>query len=234
MMDNNHDALVLVFTRNAFYRRLHFLALATFVLSLFVIGTLIGVIIFLTKNPTRPLFFATDSVGRLIKIIPVDQPNMTTEEVAAWTIEAIQAAFSYSHVNFRAELQSAQKYFTNYGWTNYMQALIAKNILNSNPNESALLQRKWIVIGQVVSQPKLITQGLLGGAYAWKFEIPVLMTYWSPPYDDKSKFLNSLQVTVIVQRQPILQSYKGLGIVQVITRFATANQIPDLSTAPPG
>jgi len=199
-------------------------------LTLAVIGILISVLAFLVRNPTNPLYFAADNVGRLIEVVPVSQPNMSTEQVTAWTIEAVQAAYSYDYVNYRGQLQNAQKYFTSYGWKNYMNALTLSN------NLIALQQRKQIVIARVVEKPKLVTQGLLSGAYAWKFEIPVLVTYWQPPFDDKSKYSNALIVSIIVQRQPILQSYKGLGALQIIARLATtpSTQPQQLSDTPTG
>lgn len=227
-MKNGTDALMMVFSRNAFYKRLHYLILAAFALSVLVIAILLSVIIFLIKNPTRPLYFATDNVGRLIQIIPVNQPNMTADQVAAWVTEAVQATLSYDFVNFHSQVQSAQKYFTDYGWSNYMKALTASN------NLLGLAQNKWVIIAQIFDRPKIITQGLLSGAYAYKFEMPVLLTYWYPPYDDNSKRTNALQVSVIVQRRPILQSYKGLGIVQLIANLVTSDQSQSISGEAPG
>lgn len=227
MVEN--DALVLVLKRNRFYRRQYFLALGAYVLSVLVIIVLMGALIFLKRNPTLPLYFATDSIGRLIQVIPVDQPNMTINEVMQWATEAVETTYSYDYVNYHYQLQSAQKYFTNYGWSNYIKALNASN------NVVALKERKMIVIAHVVGKPKILAQGILSGAYAWKFSMPVLISYSLPPYDDKSKFTNPLTVTLIVQRQPILQSYKGLGIVQIIGSMAAGSDQPqELSNTPSG
>jgi len=210
------DALVLVLTRNAFYKRLYYLILSVFLLSLLVIGILIGMLTFLIRHPIQPLYFVADHIGRLMPTVPVSEPNMTTAEVVAWTIEAIQSAYSYNYVNYRAQLQNAQKYFTNYGWQEYMKALTASNNLNG------VAQRKMVVLATVIDQPKLDIAGILGGAYAWRFEMPMLVTYLLPPYDGSNQFSNPLQVSVIVQRRPALQSYKGLGIVQIIGSMASA------------
>ncbi|SRR5579883_241009 len=227
---NAQDPLSIIFSRNAFYKRLHYLMLAAFALSLLVNGFLIWVLYFLIKNPFQPVYFATDPVGRLIPIIPVNQPNMTVNEAASLAVEAVQAAYSYDYVNYRTQLQQAQRYFTTYGWTNYMKALTQANSL------LALTQRKQIVIAQVVSSPRLIAEGILGSAYAWKFDMPILVTYWEPPYDASSKVLNALDVSIIMQRQPILQSYRGVGILQLIATFATTGptQPQEISSAPTG
>lgn len=229
MMDS-HDALVLIFARNAFYKRLHYLALSALALTIVVIGLLMWVFYFLVKNPPHPLYFATDRIGRLIEIIPVTEPNMTIEGVMTWATNAVQKAYSYDYVNYRSQLQSAQRYFTPYGWSNYMKALTGSN------NLLALTQRKQIVIAQVIGQPKVIAQGMLGGAYAWKLEMPLLVTYWEPLYDEQSKFLNALTATVIIQRKPILQSDKGLAILQLVANMAAApsNQPQEISNTPTG
>ena len=223
------DALVLVHLRNDFYKTKYYLTLIVYILSLIVIAFLIGVLVFLLKNPTRPLYFATDSVGRLIKDLPVSQPNMTTDQASAWAVEAVEAANSYDYFGYRSELQEAQKYFTNYGWRNYMASLTANN------NLLALTQRKMVVVAKVVNKPKLVVEGLLGSAYAWKFQMPVLVSYKLPPFDDKpqSHFENALRVTVVMQRQPILQSYKGVGIVQLIETLEAAPVSQNLASPPP-
>src|SRR5262245_29433964 len=120
---SSNDALVLILSRNAFYRRLYILALAATALNLVVICMLGASLGYLLKNPVRPLYFAADEVGRLIQIVPVNVPNMSTEEVTKWTVDAVQAAYSYDYINYRAQLQSVEKYFTRYGWGKYMQAL---------------------------------------------------------------------------------------------------------------
>jgi len=224
------DALVLVHLRNDFYRTKYLLALVVYGLGLVVVAFLISVIVFLVKNPTRPLYFPTDDVGRLIQEIPLSQPGMTTDQASAWAIEAVEASHSYDYFSYRGELQDAQKYFTNYGWRNYMQSLTASN------NLLALTQRKMIVIAKVVDKPKLVVEGLLSGAYAWKFQMPVLVSYKLPPFDDapQSHFENALTVTVLVQRQKVLQSYKGLGILQMVETLSSSPGLQNLAVPPAG
>lgn len=86
---NGKDALVLIFERNAFYKRLHYLAIGVFVLCLAIIAILTFVAIHLYRHPTQPLFFATDEVTHLIQVVPVDTPNMATVDVLKWASEAV-------------------------------------------------------------------------------------------------------------------------------------------------
>ena len=211
------DALVMVDLRNTFYRKKFRFSLGLYVLSIMVNIFLVGIIFYVTDHPVEALYFPADRIGRLVRVVPLHEPNMTLQDVTAWTIEAVEAAYSYDFINYHGQLQNAQKYFTGYGWRNYMRALSASN------NFKALTERKFVVVAKVVEAPRLLNQGIVGGAQAWKFQMPVLVTYLMPPFDDKSKFSNPLILTVIVQRQNVLQSYKGLGILQVIANIASGS-----------
>jgi intracellular multiplication protein IcmL len=226
------DALTLIYRRNEFYRNKYHLVLAVCGLCLVMIVMLIGMLVYVVKRPPSPLYFVTDKAGRFIQDIPVQQPNMSTPEVAEWAVEAVEAAYSYDFVNYHYQLQAAQKYFTDYGWREYMKGLDQSN------NLVALKERRQIVLAKVVSPPKLLGEGPMANQaknYAWQFEMPVLVTYMTPPYDDvsgKSKNENALDITVLIMRESVLTSYKGLGVVQLIGTFATAAPQTQTLTAP--
>lgn len=206
--------LEMVFERNAFYRHQYFLALLAFVLSMIANIVLICVLAYVIRHPTAPIYFAADEVGRLIQVVPVDQPNMSDDDVEAWAMKVASETYSYNYVNYRTQLQEVQRYYTTYGWGQYMKALQSSN------NLVALTNRQMIQTAVPVVKPTMLAKGMLGGAYAWKFKMPMLVTYWMPPYNDQSKFSNALEVTIIVQRQPILQSDHGLGVLQIIGSMA--------------
>src|SRR6185312_10643 len=120
-----NDALVMVHMRNAFYRGKFRFALALYILSLIANAVLIGMIIYLWKHPTEPLYFPADKIGRLLEVVPLQDPNMSIQDVTNWAVEAVEATYSYDFMNYHEQLQSAQKYFTDYGWRNYIKALSA-------------------------------------------------------------------------------------------------------------
>jgi len=227
MQSHFDDAMQMVQLRNQFYQKKFYYSLGIFILMLIMAGILIGALVYLIKHPTRPVYFVADEVGRLMYEVPLSQPAMSLEEVTAWTVDAVETANTFNYINYRAQLQGSEKYFTQYGWQEYMKALQASNNLLS------LEPRRMIFLAKVVQPPQLITQGILGGAYAYKFEMPVLISYLTPPYDNvlgKSRFDNAFVVDIIVQRQKILSSYKGLGIVQLI--MSAPQQVPQRSVMP--
>lgn len=221
------DALKIILERNNFYRRQYLLVLSAVLLAILAIIVLLGVLYYLHRHPRQTFYFAVDNTGHLIEDIPVNKMNMTMDELLAWTVKAVELVNSFDYINYRTQLQEARKFFNDYGWANYKKSLDAAN------NLTAIIQRRIISIARVVGKPKIVKVGLLYGAYAWRMEMPLLITYWLPPYDNKSKFSNSLQVVVAIQRQPILESYEGLSIVQLIeSSAAITNQDQQITNSP--
>lgn len=212
----NKDALVLIHERNQFYQKKYRIFLGFFCLSLLLIGILSGFIIYLVKEPAHPYYFATDAIGRLIIEPPLTEPNFSLAEISLWATKAVERAYSYDYINYRAQLQKAQNYFTDYGWQNFMKALQLSN------NLLAVINRKQVVIAKVIEPPVLLHEGVLGGSYAWKLQLRLLITYLYPPYDNKPEntVRNALNVIVIITRQNILTSADGLGIMQLISNSA--------------
>jgi intracellular multiplication protein IcmL len=213
-MPNKDDALFLIHSRNAFYKRKYHFLSGVAALALIIIAVLAGILHRLMVSPTHPIYFATDKIGKLIQQIPLTELNMSKEELLLWAVEAVQGANTYDYINYRQQLQNAQKYFTSYGWHTYMQGLAASN------NLVGLTQRKMIQVTKVVDAPKIIFEGRVAGRRAYKIEMPILMTFYKPPYADKDKFQDAYTATIIVQRQDVLDSYGGLGIIQIIITAA--------------
>lgn len=209
------DALEKVILRNQFYKRQFYLSLSMFGLSFILVISLFWMMLSLMRNPVRPAYFAVDEIGRLIHEVPLNKPNMDLNAVKAWVSHALEDAYSYDFVNYRGQLQNAQRYFTEFGWRSYMAALRNNNSIN------VVSSNKYVFKSRVVDSPKLIEEGLLGSTYAWKFQVPVLVTYWKPPYTDRDKFFNPLTFIVLVQRRPTLQADHGLGILQIYADFST-------------
>lgn len=209
------NALIMIVLRQLFYLQQFRLVVGALLLNILLNISLVGMLTYFIKHPVHPVYFSTDSIGRLLVDTPLRRPNMSMNDVTAWVTKAVEAAYSYDFVNYRKQFQSAQKYFTDYGWRQYMKSLEASN------NLLALNQHKMVVSAKVVAAPKVVVQGIMGNSYAWAFEMPMLVTYWEPPYEEKNKYSNPLLVSVTVVRQKLFESDHGLGIVQIIANIAT-------------
>lgn len=205
------EALVLVQLRNAFFKKKFHFVLGIYVLSLVIIGVLIAMVIYLKASQAEPRYFVADELGRLMRDIPLSELNMSSDELIEWTVKAVESANSFDFVNYRRQLQDAQKYFIDNSWATYMRELtISDNLL-------ALKNRRWVFVAKVVAKPTLITEGILSGVRAFKFEMPLLVTYLKPPsYDVKNSTSNAFVVTVIIIRKNLLESYRGLAVYSMV------------------
>jgi len=215
-IEQETDALVLIALRNTCYQaRMHFV-LFLWILSMFGIFILAGIAIYLIKHPTQPFFFPADNAGRLMQEVPLNQSLLSDQAVGNWAVKAVEAAYSFDFIRYHSELQTAEQYFTENGWRDYMDGLTASN------NLLGLTERKMIITARVIDAPTLIKKGFNKfGVLAWRFEMHVLMTTYQPPYDEHSKSQNPWVVTVVVVRQDLLQNGDGLGVVQMNAAPAT-------------
>jgi len=213
-----YDVLTLVLKRNAYYRKIYLFALGAWVLGLIVIIGLAFILTVIVREPRSPIYFPADVAGHLIDEMPLNQPNLTIDATKQWVSDAVEASSTFNFVNYRSQLQNVSRYFTDHGWITFKKALDVEGTIQ------AVTQRRWIMTAHVSGEVTTVQQGLLNGRYAWKFTMPILVTTWSPPYTPQTRGLTPLKVTVIVQRQPLLQSDQGLGIVQYYSYNAASEQ----------
>lgn len=209
MADEQVSAIEAVIARNKFYKdsyRLVTIALMACVLILFM---LIGTIIYLINHPPAPRYFATTNDGRIMQIVPLEQPNLTQSQLLQWANTAAIAAYTYSFSNWRKQLQALSDYFTPEGWQQFITALNASN------NLDAVRSKKLIVSAETTGPAVLVKEGLFHDRYTWKVQVPLLVTYQGGSGD--SQFTQqSLLITMVITRLPTLTSMRGVGVIQLI------------------
>lgn len=196
-----------VVARNEFYRDGYRLALRVAVIQTFIIFGLIGAMFFIIAvHQPENRYFATTEDGRLIPMVPLSEPNLSTPALLAWTAQAASETMSFSFSNYRRNLQQSSRYFTKEGWESFslalQQAQIIKSVEENNQEVSAVPR----------GAPVLKFGGVVGGQYQWQVQIPMILTYVS---GSKSRSENLL-ITIVVVRVPRLESPNGVGIAQWI------------------
>lgn len=201
--------LDLVMLRNNFYRD-NFRRLMVFCLLLLaLIGALCGYIYYQEQNKPKPQYFATTHDGKLIKLLPLNQPNLTTNALLQWAVEAATAAYTFNFVDYRKRLQDVRIYFTKLGYQNFLQAL------TDSRNLEAVKSKKLVVSAVPTGAPVVLREGVTSsGFYAWQVQFPMLLTYQSA-----SDLINqNIMVTMLITRVPTLESAKGIGIASFVVR----------------
>lgn len=201
------DALTKITLRNTFYRDGQHKLIAVFLVSVIANIMLAALLIYIITHPPTPKYFATSSSGRITPLFALNEPNTSDNAVVQWSSVATMAAYSYNFVNYRTELEAASGFFTGAGWDQFMAALRDSN------NLDAVKSKKLVVSAVVTGAPVILKKGLLSDRYAWRIQMPLLVTYQSA-----SEFTQqNLNVTLLVTRIDTLNSPTGIGIAQFIS-----------------
>ena len=198
------DALKLVQLRNNFYRDNYRRVLGALMLMLFINIALVGLLAYSFTRTHEAQYFATSSDGRITQLHPLSQAVVSTSALLQWANQAAVVAYTYNFVNYRKQLQEASEFFTPEGWRNFEVAL------KGSRNLETVLARKLVVTAVATGAPVVLDQGVIGGRYAWKVQMPLLVTYQS----SSTTYQQTLTITMVITRVPILNVPKGIAIAQ--------------------
>lgn len=200
------NSVELVRLRNNFYRDNYRRVMKLlFVLSVIIVFLLV-VIGYLLKNQPTPKYFATTQSGRIIQVIPLNDPMVSSEALLNWASQIATAAYSYSFVDYREKIQALEPSFTGNGWQEFLRRL------KESGNIEAIEQRRMIVSAVVASTPIIVHQGMLDGRYAWKVQVPISATFVVGGKQVPRGYL----VTMTIIRVPTLQNVNGVAVAQFI------------------
>ncbi len=198
------SALELVHLRNNFYRdnyrRVLFILLLMVVINL----GLLGFIVYQAAHAPKPKFFATTADGKLIAIKPLTMPVVSAAALRQWANRAAVASYTYDFVHYRSQLEDASEYFTPTGWRSFEKSL------QSSRNLTTVLSKKLVVGAVATGAPVILDQAVIGGRYAWKVSMPLLVTYQSA----SMRIQQPLVINMVITRVPTENYPQGIAIAQ--------------------
>lgn len=196
-----------VVIRNEFYRDGYRNLLKIAVMQAVTILALIGAMYYVIKvNTPQNMYFATTEDGRLMPMVPLGQPNLSTPALMSWVAQSTTEVMTFGFNDYRRRLQESSRNFTRRGWESFTQALQRSRIIEM------VEVNQQLITAAPKGAPILQSEGLVAGRYHWVVQIPLILTYRSG-----SKTSNTtLLVTVTVVRVPRLESSNGIGIEQWI------------------
>lgn len=203
--DNGRLGTVMI--RNEFYRDGYRSILKLAVFQSVVIIGLIAVVFFVihTHQPENR-YFATTEDGRLIPMVALNQPNLSTPALMSWVAQASTEVMTFGFNDYRRRLQQSSKNFTRRGWESFTQALQRSRIIEM------VEANQQVVTAAPQGAPVLQSEGLVQGRYQWVVQIPMVLSYQSGSRTRR----DSILVTVVVVRVSRLESAHGVGIEQWI------------------
>lgn len=194
-----------VVVRNEFYRdgyrALLKLCILLSLITVFLILAIFGII-----NSRKPenRYFATTEDGRLIPMVALSQPNLSTPALMSWVAQATTEVMTFGFNDYRRRLQESSRNFTRRGWESFTQALTKSRIIES------VEQGQQVVTAVPAGAPVLKSEGLVAGRYQWVVQIPLTLSYQA----GANRRAQNMLATVVIVRVPRLESSNGVGIDQ--------------------
>ncbi|MFA6279435.1 MAG: DotI/IcmL/TraM family protein [Bdellovibrionales bacterium] len=201
------DAVSTVLSRNVFYRDgYRLLVRISLVQSLSIVLLIAAIIAMLLSMETRRIYFATTSDGRIINIVPLNEPYRSRGDVVAWAAGRAQEVMRFGYNDFRQRLQASSTNFTATGWESFTKAMREARILE------AIEARKLTVSMQIEAAPEVKKALDNQGVYTWYLQFPVSIKF------DGQETPAPIQATLVLQivRVSTLQSPEGISIEQWI------------------
>lgn len=196
-----------VIVRNEFYRDGYRTLLRLCTLMGIVILGLLGAMYFVIhSHQPENRYFATTEDGRLVPMVPMNEPNLSTPALMSWVAQASTEVMTFGFNDYRRRLQEASRNFTRRGWESFTQALQRSRIVEM------VEANQQVVTAAPEGAPIIRSEGLVAGRYQWTIELPMVVRYQS---GNKSRS-DRLLVTLVVVRVPRLESANGVGIEQWI------------------
>ncbi|MCB1563422.1 MAG: type IVB secretion system apparatus protein IcmL/DotI [Alphaproteobacteria bacterium] len=196
-----------VVVRNEFYRDgYRSLLRLTFIMGLTILGLLAAIFFVIQTNQPENRYFATTEDGRLVPMVPLSEPNLSTPALMSWVAQACTEVMTFGFNDYRRRLQEASRNFTRRGWESFTLALQRSRIIDM------VEANQQVVSAAPQGAPILESEGMVAGRYQWVVQIPMTLTYQS---GDRQKS-DSLLITVVIVRVPRLESPNGIGIEQWI------------------
>jgi intracellular multiplication protein IcmL len=160
-----------------------------------------GVVFLQVFNRPLPPYYAVQPNGQKMELEPNLSPSLIAPTIINFASKAATIAYTFDFANYQNQIADVRNYFTQTGWNEFNASI--------NPLINTIASRQLTVSGVVSGTPVISNEGPLPGfEYAWRVQIPFLITYQST--DKTSKRNNYVIVTVV--RVPTSTNPQGIGI----------------------
>jgi intracellular multiplication protein IcmL len=181
------------------------LTVAVVILSIAMIA-----IAFMAVNK-KPLTFGVTDTGRIIPLIPLDQPYVGDARVIGFADECVRQAFSHDFKNFRLTLAGAKTCFTAAGARGFDAAI--EPLIGD-------IQDKRMVMSVSMEPAVIVRVAKPRGVHTWV--VQSRMTLYREGTKERV-VPTTFTVDLVVERLPLEESVRGIGIAQINVRPGSAS-----------
>lgn len=200
------ESLELIRLRNNFYRDNYRRVMKLLLIMSLAMVILVLTMAYLFTHRAEPKYFATTQSGRVLQLVPLSSPMLSTEALLSWASQVAMGAYTFNFANYRQKIQMQEINFTSDAWQQFLIQL------KDSGNIQAVDQRKINVSAVIAGTPVVVYQGMLTGRYAWKVQVPLLVTFLSA----SDRFQKSYMVTMVIVRVSTVQNQNGVAVAQFV------------------
>lgn len=194
-----------VIVRNEFYRDGYRILQSIAVMQAIMICALIVIMLYVVHiHQPENRYFATTEDGRLVPMVALNEPNLSTPALTSWAAQAATEVMTFGFHDYRRRLQESSRNFTRTGWESFTQAVDRARIIQTVEGQQQVLT------AAPESAPIIRSEGVVMGRYQWSVQMPMIVTYQSAGGQRTDKLL----ITMMIVRVPRLESPSGVGIEQ--------------------
>ena len=154
----------------------------------------------------RPLTFGVTDTGRIIPLVPLDQPYLGDPRVIGFADECVRQAFSHDFQNFRMTMAGAKVCFTAPGARGFDAAI--EPLL-------ADIREKRMVMSVSLEPAVIVRVTKIRGVHTWV--VQTRMTLFREGTKERVT-PTVFTVNLVIERTPLEASVRGIGIAQINVR----------------
>ena len=209
------DRVELVKLRNGFYkdgfRRMSFVLLLSLIVNLVLVMALL---LLQNKQVPKPLYFASGADGRLTRLVPLSDAYYSKQQIQTWVSEKVPQLFALDFLHYRKQLSQSQKFFTKIGWERFMKAFESQI--------QQLKEQQLMTHASVTDVPFISQELMLKGAYSFRVQVPIMITFSGTSGKDKGKSdVNQFVLTLLISRVDNRVNHELFGIQQIVMQPLT-------------
>jgi len=190
--------------KNSFYHEHYGKLIALILICLLLLLISVLFLLYQVFHRPLPIMIAKDPSGKELLLDASEVPNLLPDTIIRWASRAAITSYTFDFVNYKKQINRARPYFTDVGWSSYQNS-IARLI-------STITRNQLFVNGVVAGPPVISNEGMVGGKYTWRVQIPFMVTYQSSDKITRKNY--TIQLSIVRVSTSITPT--GIGIDQFL------------------
>jgi intracellular multiplication protein IcmL len=154
-----------------------------------------------------PKYFATTMEGRIVPLVPLDQPTVNQDTVLSFAQRVALSSFVFDFANYQGQLGALSRSYTSRGYDTLISSLQKNGVLD------LVKAKRYVATAVATSAPVVTWSGVDRGVFKWRVEMPVTITLQG---QTERKDV-AVTLILMVERVPTVDAPDGILAGQMVT-----------------